>query len=72
MLRAVIHLIHRELLMALRQRADIFNPLWFFLIVITLFPFGVGAAPQLLAALPAWLVCRTHARLLIAALLLTA
>jgi len=30
MLRAVIHLIHRELLMALRQRADIFNPLWFF------------------------------------------
>lgn len=31
------------------QRAEILNPLWFFLIVITLFPFGVGAAPQLLA-----------------------
>ncbi|HID4397877.1 TPA: heme exporter protein CcmB, partial [Klebsiella pneumoniae] len=29
--------------------AEILNPLWFFLIVITLFPFGVGAAPQLLA-----------------------
>ena len=49
MLRAVIHLIHRELLMALRQRADIFNPLWFFLIVITLFPLGIGPEPQLLA-----------------------
>jgi len=34
MLRAVIQLIHRELLMALRQRSDILNPLWFFLIVI--------------------------------------
>ncbi len=29
MLRAVMHLIHRELLMALRQRSDILNPLWF-------------------------------------------
>jgi hypothetical protein len=46
MLRAVIHLIHRELLMALRQRADIFNPLWFFLIVITLFPLGIGPEPS--------------------------
>ena len=48
MLRAVIHLIHRELLMALRQRADIFNPLWFFLIVITLFPLGIGPEPDTL------------------------
>ncbi|MGL5947519.1 MAG: heme exporter protein CcmB [Aeromonas sp.] len=49
MLRAVILLIQRELLMALRQRADIVNPLWFFLIVITLFPLGIGPEPQLLA-----------------------
>ncbi len=34
---------------AWRSGAEILNPLWFFLIVITLFPFGVGAAPQLLA-----------------------
>jgi len=49
MLRAVLLLIHRELLMALRQRSDILNPLWFFLIVITLFPLGVGPEPKLLA-----------------------
>ncbi|MGL5041252.1 MAG: heme exporter protein CcmB [Aeromonas sp.] len=49
MLRAVMILIHRELLMALRQRSDILNPLWFFLIVITLFPLGIGPEPQLLA-----------------------
>ena len=52
MLRAVIHLIHRELLMALRQRSDILNPLWFFLIVITLFPLGIGPEPKLLAVSP--------------------
>lgn len=49
MLRAVLLLIHRELLMALRQRSDILNPLWFFLIVITLFPLGIGPEPKLLA-----------------------
>ena len=48
MLRAVIHLIRRELLIALRQRSDILNPLWFFLIVITLFPLGIGPEPKLL------------------------
>ncbi|CAJ1882859.1 Heme exporter protein B [Aeromonas jandaei] len=49
MLRAVIHLIRRELLIALRQRSDILNPLWFFLIVITLFPLGIGPEPKLLS-----------------------
>ena len=49
MLNAVLTLIRRELLMAFRQRADILNPLWFFLIVITLFPLGIGPEPQLLA-----------------------
>ncbi|OVV77444.1 hypothetical protein BME65_10010 [Klebsiella pneumoniae] len=42
-------LLDRELRLAWRSGAEILNPLWFFLIVITLFPFGVGAAPQLLA-----------------------
>ena len=40
-------LLARELRLAWRSGAEILNPLWFFLIVITLFPFGVGAAPQL-------------------------
>ncbi|MGL5285619.1 heme exporter protein B [Aeromonas sp. RU39B] len=41
--------IRRELLMAVRQRSDILNPLWFFLIVITLFPLGIGPEPALLS-----------------------
>ncbi|WP_288820466.1 heme exporter protein CcmB [uncultured Leclercia sp.] len=39
----------RELRLAWRNGAEILNPLWFFLIVITLFPFGVGTDPQMLA-----------------------
>lgn len=38
-----------ELRVAFRHRAEIANPLWFFLIVITLFPLAVGPEPQLLA-----------------------
>ena len=41
--------ISRELRIAFRSRAEIINPLWFFLIVITLFPLGIGPEPQLLA-----------------------
>ncbi|MDI5454407.1 heme exporter protein CcmB, partial [Salmonella enterica subsp. enterica serovar Cerro] len=32
-----------------RHGADIAGPLWFFLMVITLFPLSVGPQPQLLA-----------------------
>ncbi|KKY88473.1 heme ABC transporter permease [Enterobacter cloacae] len=42
-------LLIRELRLAWRNGAEILNPLWFFLIVITLFPFGVGTYPQMLA-----------------------
>ncbi|HKN05893.1 MAG TPA: heme exporter protein CcmB [Buttiauxella sp.] len=38
-----------ELRVVLRKGAEIANPLWFFLIVITLFPLGIGPEPQLLA-----------------------
>ncbi|MCU5772836.1 heme exporter protein CcmB [Erwiniaceae bacterium BAC15a-03b] len=41
--------IKRELQIAFRSSAEIINPLWFFLIVITLFPLGIGPEPQLLA-----------------------
>lgn len=37
-----------ELRLAWRRGADILNPLWFFLIVITLFPFSVGPESMLL------------------------
>ncbi|MDV5171096.1 heme exporter protein CcmB [Photobacterium rosenbergii] len=46
---AIFHVIRRELLIAFRRQAEVFNPLWFFIIVITLFPLGVGPEPNLLA-----------------------
>jgi len=49
MLSAIFQVIRRELLIAFRRQADVFNPLWFFIIVITLFPLGVGPEPNLLA-----------------------
>ncbi|MDZ7277782.1 heme exporter protein CcmB [Pantoea eucrina] len=41
--------IQREVKIAFRSGAEVVNPLWFFLIVITLFPLGIGPEPQLLA-----------------------
>lgn len=38
-----------ELRVAFRHGADIAGPLWFFLMVITLFPLSVGPQPQVLA-----------------------
>ncbi|MDD1783241.1 heme exporter protein CcmB [Enterovibrio sp. ZSDZ35] len=46
---AVFSMIQRELLIAFRRQSDMMNPLWFFIIVITLFPLGVGPGPNLLA-----------------------
>lgn len=49
-------IIRRELLIAFRRQADIFNPLWFFIIVITLFPLSIGPEPNLLARIAAGIV----------------
>lgn len=38
----------REMRLAFRKNAEIINPLWFFLIVITLFPLGIGPEPKML------------------------
>ena len=43
------HIIKRELQIAMRKQAEILNPLWFFLIVITLFPLVIGPDPALLS-----------------------
>ncbi len=48
--------IRRELLIAFRRKADILNPLWFFIIVITLFPLSIGPEPNLLARIAAGIV----------------
>ena len=41
-------IIRRELAIAFRKPAEILNPLWFFLMIITLFPLLMGPNPELL------------------------
>ena len=47
--QAFIFLLRRDLLLALRNRAEYAMPLLFFVVVITLFPLALGALPELLA-----------------------
>lgn len=49
--RAFFAIIRRDLRLAFRRRSEIANPLLFFVLVITLFPLGIGARPQLLQAI---------------------
>lgn len=48
---AFFAIIRRDLVLALRRRSEIANPLLFFVLVITLFPLGIGAQPNLLTAI---------------------
>jgi len=48
---AFFAIVRRDLLLAFRRRSEIANPLLFFVLVITLFPLGIGARPQLLQAI---------------------
>lgn len=48
---AFFAIIRRDLILAFRRRAEIANPLFFFVLVVTLFPLGVGAQPKLLQAM---------------------
>ena len=48
MLNALICVIRRDLLLAFRRRSDVLTTLFFFIIVASLFPLGVGPEPQLL------------------------
>ncbi|GIC78027.1 heme exporter protein CcmB [Moritella sp. F3] len=48
MFAVFMQVIKRELITAFRRKSDILNPLWFFIIVITLFPLGIGPEPNLL------------------------
>jgi heme exporter protein B len=47
--QAFIFLLRRDLLLAVRNRAEFANPILFFILVITLFPLALGASPVLLA-----------------------
>ncbi len=48
---AFLAIIRRDLILAFRRRAELANPLFFFVLVVTLFPLGVGAQPKLLQAM---------------------
>ncbi len=48
MLKALNCVIRRDLLLAFRRRSDVLTTLFFFVIVATLFPLGVGPEPALL------------------------
>jgi heme exporter protein B len=49
--QAFFAIIRRDLVLALRRRSEIANPLLFFVLVITLFPLGIGAQPHILQAI---------------------
>jgi len=48
---AFFAVIRRDLILAFRRRAEIANPVFFFILVVTLFPLGVGADAKLLQAI---------------------
>lgn len=47
-MHAFIALLQRDLSLAIRHRGELINPLVFFLVVVSLFPLGVGPGPNLL------------------------
>ena len=49
--RAFFAIIRRDLLLAFRRRAEIANPFFFFIIIVTLFPLAVGAQAHLLQSM---------------------
>lgn len=51
MLSTFVAVLRRDLLLAWRGRADVLVTLAFFVIVVFLFPFGIGAEPNLLRAI---------------------
>jgi heme exporter protein B len=50
LIRAFALLLKRDLTLAIRHRAEMVNPLLFFILVTSLFPLGIGADPNLLRA----------------------
>lgn len=48
---AFMLLLRRDLTLAFRRRAELINPLLFFVLVTALFPLGIGSNPELLQAI---------------------
>jgi len=49
MFDAFVQVIRQDLLAAFRHKSAVLNPIWFFVIVVTLFPLGLGTDPTLLS-----------------------
>ena len=49
MRQGLLAVFKRDFVLAFRQRSDLVNPVFFFIMVITLFPLGVGPEPGLLS-----------------------
>ncbi len=53
---AFFTLLRRDLLLAVRSRAEVLQPLFFLLVVVSLFPLGLGPGPVLLARIAAGVI----------------
>jgi heme exporter protein B len=51
MIAAARCVVYRDLLLAMRRRSDVATALLFFVIVVSLFPLGIGAEPNLLRSI---------------------
>ncbi|KAF3978475.1 MAG: heme exporter protein CcmB [Methylococcales symbiont of Iophon sp. n. MRB-2018] len=51
LMTAFFAVIQRDLILAFRRRTEIANPVFFFILVVTLFPLGIGADLKLLQAI---------------------
>jgi heme exporter protein B len=51
LMAAFFAVVRRDLILAFRRRAEVANPVFFFILVVTLFPLGIGAQPKLLQAM---------------------
>ncbi|MPY26879.1 heme exporter protein CcmB [Shewanella psychropiezotolerans] len=47
--QAFFTLLKRDLQIAIRHKGDIFNPLLFFILIVTLFPLAIGPEPKILS-----------------------
>jgi heme exporter protein B len=50
-LSSLTPIVRRDLLLAVRQKADVFNTLFFFVVVVSIVPLGVGPEPNLLRSI---------------------
>lgn len=48
LMTAFFAVLRRDLILAFRRRAEVANPIFFFILIVTLFPLGIGAQPKLL------------------------